>query len=176
MRDPRFANVGRYKTNTRREPARKAKYFRPQDFTYDANAQTAVCPNGKTLTLHGLNTVTKGHCGVTFEGSTESCKDCPLRSQCLRKPDTTDFRQVTFYHGAKTKEAYPHTAAMKARIDTRIGRLTYSHRMGIVEPVFGNLHNHRLRRFTLRSKAKVDAQWKLFALVHNIQKLQSKAV
>lgn len=64
---------------------------------------------------------------------------------------------------------------MKARIDTRQGRLLYSRRLGIVEPVFGNLHTHRLRRFTLRSRRKVDAQWKLFALVHNVQKPQGKA-
>jgi len=64
---------------------------------------------------------------------------------------------------------------MKARIDSREGRLLYSRRLGIVEPVFGNLHNHHLRRFTLRTRSKVDAQWKLFALVHNVQKLQGKA-
>jgi len=41
-----------------------------------------------------------------------------------------------------------------------------------VEPVFGNLrHNKGLDRFTLRGRAKVDTQWKLFCLVHNIEKL-----
>jgi hypothetical protein len=30
--------------------------------------------------------------------------------------------------------------------------------------------NKRLNRFTLRGQAKVDGQWKLFALVHNIEK------
>jgi len=64
---------------------------------------------------------------------------------------------------------------MKARIDSREGRLLYSRRLGIVEPVFGNLRNHHLRRFTLRTRRKVDAPWKLFALVHNVQKLQGKA-
>lgn len=64
---------------------------------------------------------------------------------------------------------------MKARIDTREGRLLYSRRLGIVEPVFGNLHTHHLRRLTLRSRQKVDAKWKLFALIHNVQKLQAKA-
>jgi hypothetical protein len=62
-----------------------------------------------------------------------------------------------------------------ARIDNRAGRLLYSRRLGIVEPVFGNLHHHHLRRFTFRTRRKVDAQWKLFALVHNVQKLQGKA-
>ncbi|MGB3133164.1 MAG: transposase [Candidatus Macondimonas sp.] len=32
-------------------------------------------------------------------------------------------------------------------------------------------HNKGLNRFTLRGQTKVDGQWKLFALVHNIEKL-----
>ena len=39
-------------------------------------------------------------------------------------------------------------------------------------PLFANLrHNKRLKRFTLPGQAEVDAQWKLFALSHNIDKL-----
>jgi hypothetical protein len=38
--------------------------------------------------------------------------------------------------------------------------------------VFANIRiQKRLDRFTLRSKARVDVQWKLFALVHNIGKI-----
>jgi len=37
--------------------------------------------------------------------------------------------------------------------------------------VFGNIrHNKRLHRFTLRGRQKVDGQWKVLALVHNIEK------
>lgn len=93
----------------------------------------------------------------------------------MRKPDVSPYRQITFFDGRKMSEANPHTQAMRHRIDTRAGRLTYSRRLGIVEPVFGNLHTHRLTRFTLRTRRKVDAQWKLFALVHNIQKLRHAA-
>ncbi len=36
----------------------------------------------------------------------------------------------------------------------------------------GNLrHNKRLNRFTLRGQRKVDRQWRLYCLVHNIEKL-----
>ena len=45
-------------------------------------------------------------------------------------------------------------------------------RLGTVEPVFGHLRTHkRLDRFTLRSKPKVNGQWLLYCLVHNITKL-----
>lgn len=41
-----------------------------------------------------------------------------------------------------------------------------------VKLVFANLRVHkRLDHFTVRSKAKVDVQWKFFALVHNICKI-----
>lgn len=41
-----------------------------------------------------------------------------------------------------------------------------------MEPVFANLrHNKRLTRFTLRGRDKVNAQWHLYCLVHNIEKL-----
>ncbi len=61
---------------------------------------------------------------------------------------------------------------MKDKIDSVAGRFFYSRRMGIVEPVFGNIRsNLGLDRFTLRSKPKVNAQWNLYCLVHNIEKL-----
>ncbi|MFY7923098.1 MAG: transposase [Gemmatimonas sp.] len=51
-------------------------------------------------------------------------------------------------------------------------RAHYAQRFAVVEPVFGNLRaNKRLDRFTLRGRTKVDAQWKLYCLVHNIEKL-----
>jgi len=61
---------------------------------------------------------------------------------------------------------------MKARIDTPEGRRIYARRLAIVEPVFANLRIQKhLDHFTLRTKAKVDVQWMLFALVHNIGKI-----
>lgn len=61
---------------------------------------------------------------------------------------------------------------MKKRIDAPAGRALYGERFATVAPVFGNIrYNKRLDRFTLRGKIKIDAQWKLFCLVHNIEKL-----
>jgi hypothetical protein len=61
---------------------------------------------------------------------------------------------------------------MKRRIDSAEGRIAYGKRFATVELVFGNLrHNKQINRFTLRGQKKVDAQWKLYCLVHNIEKL-----
>ena len=63
---------------------------------------------------------------------------------------------------------------MLAKIDTERGRRLYQRRLAIVEPVFANLRAHKLmNRFTLRGRTKVDVQWKLYCLVHNIGKLMS---
>ena len=65
-----------------------------------------------------------------------------------------------------------HSARMRERIDAPEGRAQYAQRFAAVEPVFGNLRaNKRLDRFTLRGRTKVDTQWKLYCLVHNIEKL-----
>ena len=48
----------------------------------------------------------------------------------------------------------------------------YGQRFAIVEPVSANRrYNKGLDCFTLRGRATVDTQWKLFCLVHNIEKL-----
>jgi hypothetical protein len=61
---------------------------------------------------------------------------------------------------------------MAAKIDTAQGRTIYSKRMSIVEPVFGNLRWAKgLSRFTLRTKKKVNVQWLLYCMVHNIGKI-----
>jgi hypothetical protein len=47
--------------------------------------------------------------------------------------------------------------------------------MPTVEPVFANLQNKGMRRFTLRGRRKVNAQWQLFTIVHNIEKIAHRA-
>ena len=52
------------------------------------------------------------------------------------------------------------------------GRKRYEQRVATMEPVFGNIRsNKRLDRFTPRGQEKVNTQWHLFCLVHNIEKL-----
>src|SRR5207253_561302 len=88
-----------------------------------------------------------------------------------RHPEKTPTRQVAFFHGRTPDAPETQTARMKVRIDSPEGRAKYAARFGVVEPVFANVcYNKGLTRFTLRSQPKVDGQWKLFCLVHNIEK------
>ena len=143
----------------------------PSDFTYDAAARTGVCPAGKSLYRHGTGII-NGYAVVRFEGAQRACLPCPHRARCLRTPEQTKTRQVAFFHGQVVIPPERHSDRMKKRIDSPAGRARYGERFATVEPVFGNLrYNKGLDRFTLRGKSKVDAQWKLFCLVHNIEKL-----
>jgi len=61
---------------------------------------------------------------------------------------------------------------MAAKIDNAGAASLYGERMGIVEPIFGNIRIHKgLDRFTLRGKVKVNIQWLLYCMVHNIEKI-----
>ena len=45
-------------------------------------------------------------------------------------------------------------------------------RVAIAEPPFANIcHIMGLDRFTLRGKKKVNIQWNLFCIVHNLKKV-----
>jgi len=89
----------------------------------------------------------------------------------LRTPEKTLIRQVAFLQGKRNPEEN-HLDRMKEKIDSDLGREMITRRFATVEPVFGNLRgNKRLHRFTLRGKTKVDGQWKLYCMMHNIEKL-----
>jgi hypothetical protein len=70
--------------------------------------------------------------------------------------------------------ASPHQNAnewMRQRIDGETGKAIYGQRLAIVEPVFANIGEQKgLRGFSLRGQAKVQGQWQLYCLIHNIEK------
>ncbi len=99
------------------------------------------------------------------------CQGCALRSHCLRSKDSTRGKQVTRFE-QKARDPQDPSERMRRAIDSERGRQLYSRRIGTVEPVFGNIrHNKGLARLNLRGHEKVNAQWHLYCMVHNIEKL-----
>lgn len=132
--------------------------------------ETCCCPAGKTLWKRCEST----HAGkqyITFTGHLKDCRDCPLQARCMRRPPKKTGRQVSLpkAHQAGTNAV----ERMKLKIDSDEGRYIYEQRLGTVEPVFGNINTtKRLRRFSHRGRSKVNAQWLMYCLVQNIEKLQ----
>ena len=181
-RDERLAGQQRHRDKpdplhdkTRIQP-RTVRLFRPQDFIVDAAANSCICPAGQTLYSSGSRCTINGRLAHKYKGAKSTCGPCPLRAQCLRDPQRTPIRQVAiFVRGAASGHAA--TELMKQAIDSARGRAIYSQRIATVEPVFANIrHTKRLDRFTLRGKEKVGTQWRLYCLVHNIEKLARSAL
>jgi len=176
-RDERFAEQAKYKALPDplwdKAPAGKSSTakFTPADFRCDPTTNSCLCPAGNKLYSTGSHCMTRGRMHHKLQGAKRDCAPCHLREQCLRHLQRTETRQVAFF------EKNPHsplafTERMKAAIDSARGRQLYGQRLATVEPVFGNLrHNKRLNRFTLRTRPKVNTQWNLYCLVHNVEKL-----
>lgn len=174
-RDPAFAHADRHKERAREERRRRAgrnlERYTVKDFDYDEKNRTCRCPAGNALYRNGNNIDVNGYLGVKFRGAKSVCGPCTLRRRCLTTPDKTQTKQVTIFIGKTEARKEQPIEKMKRKFDTVMGRFTYNRRIAIVEPVFANLQNKGMNRFTLRGRRKVDAQWKLFHLVHNIEKI-----
>ena len=61
---------------------------------------------------------------------------------------------------------------MRRKVRSEAGKAHYGHRKYVVEPVFGQMKQGRgLRQFLLRGFGKVQGEWKLWSLTHNLRKL-----
>ena len=61
---------------------------------------------------------------------------------------------------------------MQRKLETQIGAAVYAMRKAIVEPVFGQIKQARgFRQFLLRGLKKVQGEWALICLTHNIRKI-----
>jgi transposase len=171
-RDARFADQQRFKDGVHagRRPAKKSARFTAADFSFDPITQVYLCPNGKQLTCHARNQINRFRTYDIYHARPQDCAACPLKSRCLSKP--TAARR---YLSIQVDSGQAHLIdAMKAKVDAPEGKQIYARRLAIVEPVFANICVHKhMDRFTLRSKFKVDVQWMLYALIHNIGKIHS---
>ena len=145
------------------------------EFHFDKKSKTCICPEGNDMWLKHEVVETNGIHKLFFEGKLTDCRSCPIKERCMRNPGSADSRkgagrQVSFTcTNGKTA-----TDWMKKRVDSRHGKVIYGHRMSTVEPVFANICvNKKLNRFSLRGKSKVQGQWQLYCLVHNIEKLMN---
>ena len=153
-RDPRFATQKRH----------QVRRFTLKDFYHDVASDRYICPNGKVLKLVVKQVLNRGHLYRKYYAAETDCQMCPLRPRCI------------YGAGAKRKQLLVPLKSlshqMVEKIETEQGRRIYPQRLAIAEPVFANIRiNKRLDRFTLRGKVKVNIQWLMYCLVHNIEKI-----
>jgi len=165
MRDQRYEEW-------RKQGKTSRTHFAHEDFIYREDLDEYVCPNGKILLFKTKHMVIKGTVYRTYRSREQDCRGCALRAKCLtRKTPSPKTKCLMFPIGP---DGVNLTKLMVEKIDSEEGREIYSHRMEIVEPVFGNIRmNKHLDRFTLRGKIKVNIQWLLYCMVHNVEKIMN---
>lgn len=174
-RDPRFAEADRYKERSRKERAGRegrSGLFKVKDFIFPEDLSHCICPAGRKLYRSGGNVTIQNHQAAKFKGPKSACVPCKLRAQCLRHPERTEVRQVACFLGRSEKGKNTFTEKMKHKIDSTAGRMLYSMRLAVAEPPFAHIrHIMSLDRFSHRGKRKVNAQWNLFCILHNMKKI-----
>jgi len=156
----------RFETQANHKP-KKSHRFTIADFTYNEETDWYICPKGKELKLKAKKAKTGNRVFRKYAIKDGDCSKCTFASKCLEK------------RGGKKKylsiliETIPSCHQdMVEKIDTDEGRRKYEKRLGMVEPVFANIRTQkRMDRFTLRGSIKVNIQWLLYCMVHNIEKL-----
>ena len=79
--------------------------------------------------------------------------------------------------GSRLRADHPVAAPMREAIRSSLGQAIYRTRKTIVEPVIGHIKQQRgFRQFALRGLKKVQAEWKLICLTHNLLKLHRLTV
>lgn len=168
-RDPRFKDYKQHKPKDRLKPKQK---FCIDDFKVNIKKQTCICPAGKAMWLSSVKARIGNQFFMQFRAYEKDCPVCPLKAQCLRDPKQTSSRQLNVKLGMTKAKKTGVIEKMKQKIDSVKGRAIYSQRLGTVEPVFGHINTMiGFKRFSLRGKTKVNAQWQLISMVHNMLKI-----
>jgi len=160
QRDPYFAEKKNEKV--------KKKKFTVEDFGYDASRDTYTCPAGKILE-YKYDVTLRNNSGKQCRAKTGACVNCPLLEKCINRKTWKNPVRALYIIDKKYEDNL--SEKMREKIDDPTYRELYSRRMQIIEPVFANMtYCKGMNRFTLRTQEKVNIQWQLYCIVHNMWK------
>jgi transposase len=161
----------RFDTQKRHQP-QKEKPFKLKDFTHDEVRDQYICPCNKRLKLNIKKFSRDRIIYRRYVADLKDCQSCSLKRRCMRRKNAKR-KTIDVPIGVAENN---YSKAMAAKVDSEKGRKIYPQRIAIVEPVFANIRTHKqLNRFTLRGKIKVNIQWLLYCMVHNIGKIMRYA-
>lgn len=149
---------------------------RRENMTYDTEKDSYTCANGKALTL-SYEKHSRSASGLPLTTSVYECQDCdgcPLKEKCIRassKKPLEERHKVIYV----SKRFARQREEMEAKITSDKGSLLRVNRSIQAEGTFAYIKEDlSFRRFLLRSRVKVGAEWLLFSLALNILKLHYK--
>jgi transposase len=152
-------------------PYRKAEIvrkhqFRAENFGYDQERDEFICPAQQRLRFQYTSRYTTDNGYVTDRRHYEcdQCGQCPLKQQCTRAKGNRRIR-ISF-------QLLEYRRQARANLTSEVGQRLRAARSTEVETVFGIVkHNMGFRRFHLRGLEKVNTEWGLVSIAHNMKKL-----
>jgi transposase len=142
--------------------------FRSDHFDYDPWTDEFICPNQQRLTYRytGKHATDNGYESERRFYECQTCQDCSLKSQCTQAKGNRRI-QISF-------QLLEYRRQARENLTSAQGQALRKKRSVEVETVFGHIkHNMRFRRFHLRGLKKVNIEWGLVCIAHNMRKLAS---
>jgi len=168
--DPQFRQRDPYFAEKKDEKVKKKhnKTYSIEDFTYNDKTNSFLCPAGKTLE-YKCDAVLRNNSGRQYRAKSSDCANCFLIESCIKRRNSKKPARALYVVYQKYDTNL--SEKMRDKIDEPVNRELYSRRMQIIEPVFSNMtYCKGMNRFTLRTQKKVNIQWQLFCIVHNMWK------
>ncbi|MCP1638568.1 transposase [Streptococcus gallinaceus] len=153
----------------RKEGLRKTKkdVLNKLNWKYNCEFDSYTCPNGRYLDFKNYKRYTDKY-GYTRDIKVYECydcSDCPLKSLCTQAKGNRKIEVNPTYEELKAQVRY-------FLLEDEQRKEIYSKRKIEIESVFGNLkQNQAFTRFTLRGIEKVEVEFALHAISHNLKKL-----
>jgi transposase len=149
----------------------KQNPFLVQNLYYNESENFFVCPMGQKLEHvgKGKRKSTNGFISQVDYYEAKRCQGCPLRGMCHKNAGN---KKIEINH-----KLNQYRAKAREMLTSERGLLHRSKRPIEVEAVFGQLKsNNTFSRFTLRKMDKVNIEFGLMSIGHNLRKLAQKAL
>ena len=141
-------------------PSRSKKLYSLDRFTYDAERNIYVCPQGQELHCLGRSN-TMGH--WNYRADSKICNQCPVKSKCTTGKSGRSIARSYYQDYLDKVKTYVGTEAYKKALRKR---------QVWVEPLFGEGKQwHQMRYFRLRRLKKVNIESLIRAAGQNIKRL-----
>ncbi len=140
--------------------------FLSQNLFYNKEKDFYVCPMGQHMQNIGESkrTSSNGYDAKVTRYQAKRCEGCPLRGLCHQAKGNRTIE--VNYRLIELKEK------AKELLNSELGLAHRSKRPIEVEAIFGQLKsNNKFTRFTLRGLKKVNLEFGLMAIAHNLRKL-----
>lgn len=144
---------------------KKHKAFSKENLYYNEQEDFYVCPMGQKMlkTHENQKKTAAGYTQTLSHYQAKNCEGCSLRGQCFKAQGN---RSIERNHNLER-----HKQRARELLLSEIGIQRRKQRSADVEPVFAQLkHNNGFRRFSLKGLQKVELEFGLMALGHNLRK------